>query len=218
MIRKMDKNELISNIHWTKEVVLETEDLLYEQYNQERDHRLLLAGPLEVLMNPFHVRAYVVLILFLILSYSALSNVIGGLFSVLVGIVAHITLVRVMNKTLIARPSHQEKILECEESIEACDERIDELIDSLHEKSEVPEAYWDSDAIEKIEEYLVNRRADTLKECLNLYEQEESHDQLRSVMEQHHQEHVNTIKHLEKSNQESIKSLEREMKRNRYVD
>jgi hypothetical protein len=42
----------------------------------------------------------------------------------------------------------------------------------------VPEDYWDEAIIEKLEKYVANKRASTLKECLNLFEQERMHEEV----------------------------------------
>ncbi|MCS7460367.1 hypothetical protein N0M98_09455 [Paenibacillus doosanensis] len=53
---------------------------------------------------------------------------------------------------------------------------IERDIDALSH-SIVPEDYWDESIIEKLEKYVTNKRASTLKECLNLYEQDRMHEE-----------------------------------------
>ncbi|MGG1518470.1 hypothetical protein ABE504_23835 [Paenibacillus oryzisoli] len=47
----------------------------------------------------------------------------------------------------------------------------------------VPEDYWKVTIIEKLEKYVMNQRASTLKECLNLYEQERMHEEVVGRLE-----------------------------------
>ncbi|MCG7344044.1 hypothetical protein MHZ92_07865 [Sporosarcina sp. ACRSL] len=54
---------------------------------------------------------------------------------------------------------------------------IIDLLDDLRENSVVPENYWHTDAMRKITRYFANHRAETLKEAINLYEQEAREDQ-----------------------------------------
>lgn len=58
---------------------------------------------------------------------------------------------------------------------------IADIEDSVNPKY-VPGPYLSKHALLKLESYLVNKRADTLKEALNLYEQEKRHDkQMREI-------------------------------------
>ncbi|SER24532.1 hypothetical protein SAMN04487944_10246 [Gracilibacillus ureilyticus] len=65
--------------------------------------------------------------------------------------------------------------------LEAEKEQLLQLLDY----SIVPEKYWTVHAIQMFEEYIQNSRADSLKEAINLYEQE-----LR------HEEHMQEMRHL----------------------
>ena len=62
-------------------------------------------------------------------------------------------------------------------------ERINEIKSSLGELNKnvnpvhLPKVYINKYALSKLETYLINKRADTLKEALNLFEQERRHDQ-----------------------------------------
>lgn len=62
-------------------------------------------------------------------------------------------------------------------------ERINEIKKLLGELSKnvnpvhLPKTYINEYALSKLESYLLNKRADTLKEALNLFEQEKRHDQ-----------------------------------------
>ncbi|HAM79245.1 hypothetical protein [Ornithinibacillus bavariensis] len=51
------------------------------------------------------------------------------------------------------------------------------LINQLKTQSLVPEDYWNIYALNKFEKYINNQRADSLKEVINLFEQEERHEQ-----------------------------------------
>ncbi|WP_232698573.1 hypothetical protein [Brevibacillus daliensis] len=49
------------------------------------------------------------------------------------------------------------------------------LFQELKSKSDIPEDYWYLYALEKMKKYINNNRADSLKECINLFEHEEQH-------------------------------------------
>ncbi|MTI61213.1 MAG: hypothetical protein FH762_14765 [Firmicutes bacterium] len=48
--------------------------------------------------------------------------------------------------------------------------KVEQNINMLQKDSILPKAYWNSFAINKIIEYLINLRADSLKEAINLFE------------------------------------------------
>lgn len=50
--------------------------------------------------------------------------------------------------------------------------KVEQNINMLQKDSILPKAYWNSFAINKIIEYLINLRADSLKEAINLFENE----------------------------------------------
>lgn len=50
---------------------------------------------------------------------------------------------------------------------------LDRMVNPVH----IPKAYINNYALSKLESYFVNKRADTLKEALNLFEEEKRHDQ-----------------------------------------
>ncbi|UAL47151.1 hypothetical protein K7887_20240 [Sutcliffiella horikoshii] len=58
----------------------------------------------------------------------------------------------------------------------------DKLLLSLSSNSIIPKDYWTIDALNTFEKYIINKRAEDLKECINLYEQESRHDeQMREI-------------------------------------
>ncbi|OUQ86654.1 hypothetical protein B5G50_19490 [Brevibacillus brevis] len=61
--------------------------------------------------------------------------------------------------------------------IKEIQEYFPKIPDDLQTNSVIPEAYWSSAALIVLEQYLINKRADNLKECLNLYEIEQRHHQ-----------------------------------------
>lgn len=50
--------------------------------------------------------------------------------------------------------------------------RLEEIYSELEKSSLLPETYWSIDAAEKTASYIKNQRADSIKEALNLYEEE----------------------------------------------
>lgn len=50
-----------------------------------------------------------------------------------------------------------------------------EIVTVVQEHSIVPQNYWYFYAIGKFESYLMDMREDSLKECINLFEEEQRH-------------------------------------------
>jgi hypothetical protein len=80
-------------------------------------------------------------------------------------------------------------------------EQMNNLVEKLDQFTLLPEKYWTLQAVDTIGNYFQNRRADTLKEAINLYEDElYKAQQLRN-----HQHQVYQNEHMIKQNKEMIR-------------
>ncbi|MDT3417173.1 hypothetical protein QO009_003068 [Brevibacillus aydinogluensis] len=165
------KEDLLHNVQLTKDVVLELEAMQRDaNYFQRRLIRLQsgwywLAAPFTIFIfmaiidKIFKLQNYFQVFLTFMFSIGLYLGLCFGVF--------YLNNYYVRSKLL----RHKHRVNEIQELWPV-------LINDLQNHSVVPEKYWHSYALSCIESYLHTGRADTLKECLNLYEQE-THQQLQ---------------------------------------
>lgn len=82
---------------------------------------------------------------------------------------------------------------------------MDTKINEFSSKTNLPGFYCNTTMIDKFSTYLDRHQADSLKECVNLFEQEERHKKMMKEIE-NLQEHVNSLGHEMHSVKESVYS------------
>ncbi|MRX72832.1 hypothetical protein GJU40_11810 [Bacillus lacus] len=220
----MDRNNLLENIQWTKDVVLELEGVTEKHRGlSAHQHSLLNYKPFEGLHNPLMLRFYVVPILFIVITLFILGDLLASLFIfidaegiwmflsgitlfIVLPLAGYFLLLRTISNYLI-RKSKVTRIEEAQglqSSIESLHKTSMELKNSLAEHSAVPQSYLFPYAVSKLESFLVKHRADTLKECINLYEQEEANEKQQQEAEKRHQEQ---LREMERQNQKMVKAV-----------
>lgn len=101
-----------------------------------------------------------------------------GLLLLLGTIIGYVFLYSTTNKKIVESNIKADKN---EEVVKLRQDR-DKLLLSLSSNSNIPKDYWTIDALNTFEKYIINKRAEDLKECINLYEQESRHDeQMREI-------------------------------------
>lgn len=92
--------------------------------------------------------------------------------------------------------------------------KMNTIADELDSFTILPERYRTIHAVDTIGNYIVNKRADTLKEAINLYEDElHKHNQLRNQ-----QLHIQQNNHIIQQNREMIKAQKITNSRLRWLD
>jgi len=104
------------------------------------------------------------LIIFLAFNIGAPLNYV----SIVIGALIYPIGYNVLNSKL-----REKKISKNKDQIEELNKHNKTTISKLEEKSIIPEDYWSKEALSHFKKYIQNQRADTLKEAINLYEQEQ---------------------------------------------
>jgi len=149
----MEKEDLLENLNYTKNVLKESDKLREEWSN------IIYRKP-----QIISFKWYIIIIIFA--TSIGKSYPLTSLFCLLSPI-----LVYRYNKKLISQ--NKSFILSQKSEMH---EPFEQNIKAL-EKSVIPAKYMNLRYLNKIESYLVNQRADTLKECLNLLEDDIKHNQ-----------------------------------------
>ncbi|AGX06462.1 hypothetical protein B14911_03469 [Bacillus sp. NRRL B-14911] len=222
----MERNDLLANIQWTKEVVMELEGAV-EKHKGIKSHQHLLLNykPLEDFYNPFMFRFYFVPILFITLTLYVFGDPLASLYYILnpsetvslgilvalilfliVPLVIYFTLLRILSRYLIKKSEveRMEEVRKCQSSIDMFQDNIQELNELITERTILPHAYRNSYCLIKFEDYFLKHRADSLKECINLFEQDEANERQRHEANIRHQEQLQV---MEKQNKEMVRAV-----------
>ncbi|WCK57327.1 hypothetical protein PP175_29495 (plasmid) [Aneurinibacillus sp. Ricciae_BoGa-3] len=102
--------------------------------------------------------------------YKSIAEVLFFIF--LVCIPFYLISVYTYNKKFVAK-----RIISNEQNMREWEKEWKRQRMTLFAKSQIPQAYWDVSVLNVFEAYLVNRRADTLKECINMFEEEQRYSE-----------------------------------------
>jgi hypothetical protein len=152
----VEKDELLRNIRYTKNILLEIEKL-HAQFRRNNK-----------LPRPIKLKRWLIIGIILAVIFNRIYPLFSWLclISIVVGYFYNI------------KVSEQRKSYYSLED-EQIRQKKEELIESV-----IPNEYQDTQSLNKIESYLINQRADNLKECLNLLEDERKHnEQIRNLQE-----------------------------------
>ncbi|MFA9559295.1 hypothetical protein ACERII_18445 [Evansella sp. AB-rgal1] len=152
-----EKEELLNDILKHKSLVNE-----FMKYHQELNayYTNPLAG---FSIGPRLITWFVCHILLIVnISFMPLS-----IFSSIIVFCLLLFLPRIIEKIIIS--TNQPRIIELREQMKNIEDSVNPVF--------IPKVYMNQYALNKLEEYLVNKRADNLKEALNLFEQEKLHNE-----------------------------------------
>jgi len=181
---EMRREELLDNLQKTSIIIRDTEKLMREKKN-------ITTGTFKK-VNPLY--RIIILIIFykLVGHYNIVhffNRLTGGLYGRLYSKIYTITkswdyllalllpdifqlLVILIILKLLGHLSHLLKIKIYRKKLDEIEKRVTQNIEILNKQSVLPKTYWYSAAVDKLIAYLSNRRADDLKEAINIYEYE----------------------------------------------
>lgn len=164
----MDKESLLKNLQDTKSLVDENKGLSLQKRRFYREPiNLFFKIIIGILLFPMFSR----LTGALVLHYK--SNILDWLLIQILNIVVSFIITPILLSKLIKLGW----ILMNKTRIKEIDRRISANFNILKKTSEVPEAYYYSYAVDKFIEFILNKRADNLKEAINLLELEYKHEE-----------------------------------------
>jgi hypothetical protein len=166
-MREQSIQELIANVEWTKKLV-------FEVYRLDQQMTKISTKPIR---GGCFVSAFVFLSSgsFLLASYIYGQYKISSVIAIAITlspILALAILIFITNRLLIqVKKGVHEKL------IRVYPIQRKKFMDSLKSDSVIPSAYWNSVYLDRINTYFINKRADSVKEALNLLESDIKHDQ-----------------------------------------
>lgn len=174
----MSKDELIKNLEVTNQLICQIEeaDLEYAEYHREHQMSTFLV----------FLGSFVMMVTMLVVVSSAyrvfkFESFLIGLVSF--AIVVFLPVITMVSLSLIMRKRKREITIEKNKlRIQEIEINVSQWLDLLEQNTILPENYRYSFASENIYGYLINLRADTLKEALNLFEEELRHQEQMSAI------------------------------------
>ncbi|WP_434510089.1 hypothetical protein [Desulfitobacterium sp. AusDCA] len=153
----MNNDELLQNVVQTRNILIKLDGM------QNKRNRARIAG-----QNSENLKISKWWLVLAIIASYALSGIhyLVGWIAFFVLICAFIYL-RKMNKRLLKKP---------ELNIENIDQEYNQNFEELN-TSIIPQDYRNLYSLNKIEGYLRNNRADTLRDCINLLEEDKKHEE-----------------------------------------
>lgn len=191
----MHRDSLLSHITKMKEPVYQ---LIYARHEFRR-----LSSPIFNFGNlPRLLKIGLGVLLYLYL-YDLLEKPVGNTIAFIFGIkstisgllaIGYLFLLIVGTTALYAAIEHYLNLIQIKFCTKLYQEQLKQLrlaettlLSELSQQTIVPSYYWFPDAIESFETYLINYRADTIKEAINIYEEERRHlqfvDELKNIQE-----------------------------------
>lgn len=165
----MKNGKMLKDLQATAVIIKETEELVDEANYYTKN--LINAKGIIVIK----ILAYIFFsnITFNILNFiSETTNLLDsmGLFGLMLFVVPYI--VMRLTIAIICKLNHTFKLKKYHNRLIEIENKVEQNINMLQKDSILPKAYWNSFAINKIIEYSINLRADSLKEAINLFENE----------------------------------------------
>lgn len=162
----VQQDDLLKNLQFTKSAVIALEEMHHDinMYNK----RLIRIHPAwYALACPFIIVWMMVKIERDIYRFQNYFDILVGLLVCFLLFIGFCCLIYLLNNWFV-----RYKYIKNANRVREIQEDYPLIFDDLRTYSMIPEAYWNSAALSVMEGYLINKRADTLKECLNLYESE----------------------------------------------
>ncbi|MDQ8734238.1 hypothetical protein [Paenibacillus sp. LHD-38] len=196
----MEREELLEHLGTTYDVVKEFEDLDSEKYKLTRRRDEWLGDPTKISgegkRNLYLVGSY--LVIYLLLFGSSVYDGVFGDHNFFIKILLAFWYIALLSglgflykflfkaigaKIVSKKTFYLEKISEVENDIYELEQQQTELAEDIMNFTDVPEDYLTSDIVGRFHGYVSNRRADTLKECINLFEQERVQNNMKRELE-----------------------------------
>lgn len=226
----MDRDQLLREIQWTKEALGELQKLEWELWKKRGEWSKLSDGPLYKYYSIFYVRAYIGCALFLLLVWVLLGGILdsignfltsdsGWFVTLLVGAALYLVIpifiyyrtLSYFNKKLMSKPSYQEQKEMALDAFNEAKQKRDQHLQYIELNSEIPSAYRNTSVLDTFENYLRNYRAETLKECINLYEAEATQMKLQQTLQQNNEKLMEANRKLQvelKKTREKLSDIE----------
>ncbi|MCX7922245.1 MAG: hypothetical protein N3B21_09585 [Clostridia bacterium] len=195
-----DKKELLENIYISKRLV-EQFGSIYSDINRLYNSKAKVIDFISI--YPATIGA-VPFVLVLDLVVGIFSTFLANLIFVIMAMNFVTAIIVLITKNYLIRLVQQQNIKKNGHEIEALKCEGQKVIFELQKHSIIPQKYWTMHALSSFEGYLLNIQADSLKECINIYEQ-----QLQ------HMERINELKNIQyglNSVSASVESLNRDVR------
>lgn len=174
----MSKEKLVENLTATNNLICQVEELNaeYEHYHRPfKLHTVFMFLGIGIMMVPmYHIVDFILglgIIDFWLIQLVFVSSIL------FVPIIVIVISTLIINKTI-----RENRIKKNQARIYEIEDFIVQANHLLEVNSELPRMYWYSYASGSILAYIINRRADSLKESLNLYEVELRHQEQMNLM------------------------------------